>query len=109
MPRGGVRPGAGRKRKRPYPGMPHPDAGVPGSPVKTAEEKLLAALPDLVDVAIRAARAGDKRMLVYCIDRILGTPIDRREQGEAGAFQRGYVIRLVRVGERDDADDAAAS
>jgi hypothetical protein len=92
--RGGARPGAGRKRKHPYPGMPNPESAVPGSPVRTAEDKLRAALPDLVDVAISAARAGDKRMLVYCIDRVLGSPVQSldleiRRAAESVAQQTG--------------------
>lgn len=75
MPRGGARPGSGRKRKRPYPGQADPEIDLQGSPVKRAEAKLRQALPDLTDVAIQKAKDGDNRMLVYCIDRVLGSPV----------------------------------
>jgi hypothetical protein len=75
MARGGARPGAGRKRKRPLPGMPDPEINIPGSPIKLAESKLRQALPDLTDIAIQKAKDGDNRMLVYCIDRVLGSPV----------------------------------
>lgn len=44
-------------------------------PVKAAENKLRDRLPELVDVALRLALEEDnERMLIYCIDRILGRP-----------------------------------
>ena len=72
MPHGGARPGAGRKRKHPYAPLP---PAADQTPVQRAEAKLRAALPDLVDVAISLAREGDRRMLVYCVDRVLGSPV----------------------------------
>lgn len=104
MPRGGARPGSGRKRKHPYPGMPHPEASQQG-PVREAERKLREALPDLVDVAIKLAREGDKRMLVYCIDRVLGSPVqpidvDVRRLADRLAAQTGadpdFLIRRAK-------------
>lgn len=100
MPRGGARPGAGRKRKRPYPGMP----GEAGSAIQRAEQKLRDALPDLIDVAISAAKDGDRRMLVYCIDRVLGSPIRPVEVHDAArrlASERGLdperVVNLFEI------------
>lgn len=64
--KGGRRPGAGRKPKRLDPATQ--------SPIKAAELKLSSNLPKLVDVALRLALDGDKALLVYCIDRVLGKP-----------------------------------
>lgn len=64
--KGGRRPGAGRKPKRLNPATQ--------SPVKIAELRLAENLPRLVDVAITMALGGDKTLLVYCIDRVLGKP-----------------------------------
>jgi hypothetical protein len=107
MPRGGRRPGAGRKPTKRYTPMVRDEAVVYESPVPRAEQRLCAALPDLVDIAIGLARAGDRRMLVYCIDRVLGSPVARAELGERGAFAGGFEIRLLRVGDGDG--DAATA
>lgn len=66
MAKGGRRPGAGRKPKRLNPATQ--------SPIKIAELKLAENLPKLVDVALQLALGGDKPLLVYCIDRVLGRP-----------------------------------
>jgi len=68
---GGRRPGAGRKPKRIDPATK--------SPIRVADLKLAANLPKLVDVAVALALAGDKSMVIYCIDRVMGKavqPID---------------------------------
>lgn len=71
--RGGKRPGAGRKPS----GLrlePRAD-----TPIRIAELKLSKHLPDLVERAVEIALSGDKAMLAYCIDRVLGKamqPID---------------------------------
>ena len=66
MARGGKRPGAGRKPKAEARQEP---------PVKAAENKLRDRLPELVDVALSLAIEGrNERMLIYCIDRVLGKP-----------------------------------
>lgn len=64
---GGARPGAGRK-----PLAVHP---VARSPIREAELKLATRLPDMVDMAIKLALEGDRALLVYCIDRVLGRTI----------------------------------
>lgn len=64
--KGGRRAGAGRKPKRLDPSTQ--------SPIKVAELKLAENLPKLVDVALKMALDGDKSLLVYCIDRVLGRP-----------------------------------
>ena len=72
--RGGKRPGAGRKR-----GIVHVLSARPDSPIRIAEKKLADHLPELVDEAIRIALTGDRAMVAYCIDRVLGKtmqPID---------------------------------
>lgn len=66
MARGGKRPGAGRKPKAEKRAEP---------PVKAAENKLRDRLPELVDVALSLAIEGkDAKMVIYCIDRVLGKP-----------------------------------
>lgn len=65
--RGGPRPGAGRKPKRRDP--------VTLSPIRLAELKLAENLPRLVEVALALALEGDKPLLIYCIDRVLGRTI----------------------------------
>jgi hypothetical protein len=64
--KGGRRPGAGRKPARRDP--------VTQSPIRSAELTLASNLPKLVDVAVTLALGGDKMLLVYCIDRVLGKP-----------------------------------
>lgn len=67
MARGGKRPGAGRK--------PKAQAFKNDPPVKAAENKLRDRLPELVDVALSLAIEGkDAKMVIYCIDRVLGKP-----------------------------------
>lgn len=71
--RGGKRPGAGRKPS----GLrlePRAD-----SPIRIADLKLAKHLPDLIDRAVEIALKGDKAMLAYCIDRVMGKamqPVD---------------------------------
>jgi hypothetical protein len=65
--RGGFRPGSGRKPKRLDP--------VTLSPIRIAELTLAKNLPALVDVALQLALDGDRTLLVYCIDRVLGRTI----------------------------------
>ena len=66
MARGGKRPGAGRKPKAIQRQQP---------PVVAAESKLRDRLPELVDAALKLAlEDGNERMLIYCIDRVLGRP-----------------------------------
>lgn len=91
MARGGKRPGAGRK-----PGLRvEPRAQ---SPIRAAEMKLAENLPDLIDRAISLAKAGDKQLLVYCIDRVLGRtvqPIDVVHQVEEIAADYGVPPERV--------------
>jgi hypothetical protein len=49
--------------------------GADSSPVQVAEQLLRDALPALVERAISLARGGNYKMLVYCIDRVLGSPV----------------------------------
>lgn len=78
MARGGARPGAGRKPGsggKPGPGKP-PKRKVYESPIREAEGKIRDRLPELVDVALALAiDERDPKMIVYCIDRILGKPM----------------------------------
>lgn len=67
--KGGRRPGAGRPRKE--------DAKrrQPG-PVRVAEEAFRDALPELAKVALELAlKHKDQKMVVYCINRALGAPM----------------------------------
>jgi hypothetical protein len=45
------------------------------SPIREAELKLSGKLPALVDVAVQLAMEGDRALLMYCIDRVLGKPV----------------------------------
>lgn len=80
MPRGGARPGAGRpKGKTDKPKPPgsgrKPKRKVYASPIREAEGKVRDRLPELVDVALSLAIDDrNERMVIYCIDRILGKP-----------------------------------
>lgn len=84
MARGGSRVGAGRKRKSEAREEP---------PVRAAENKLRDRLPELVDVALSLAiEDRNERMVIYCIDRILGKPtqpFDVRDAVRKLAAERG--------------------
>lgn len=62
-------------------------------PVKAAENKLRDRLPELVDKALELAlEEGNDRMLIYCIDRILGKPtqpLDFYASARRAAEERG--------------------
>jgi len=59
---GGARDGAGRK----------PKALRYAAELATAEEKIIAALPDVIDGLIRAAKCGDVAASRYLLDRVFG-------------------------------------
>jgi hypothetical protein len=84
MARGGRRPGAGRPAKAEKRGE---------TPVRVAERKLRDRLPELVDVALNLAiEEANERMLIYCIDRVLGKPtqpIDVYDAARRLAEERG--------------------
>ena len=67
--RGGKRPGAGRKPS----GLRHVVKAE--SPIRQAELRLAENLPKLIDLALAHALEGDKALLIYCIDRVLGKTI----------------------------------
>lgn len=97
MARGGRRPGAGRK-----PGIRiEPRAQ---SPIRIAELTLSQHLPELVDTAIAMAKAGDRAMVVYCIDRVMGRtvqPIDITSQADQIAADFGVEpARVTSIIER---------
>jgi hypothetical protein len=97
MARGGKRPGAGRK-----PGLRiEPKAH---SPIRAAELKLAENLPELIDLALSWAKGGDKQLLVYCIDRVLGRtvqPISVETQAAEIAADFGVEpARVVSIIER---------
>lgn len=77
MPRGGKRPGAGRKpggTSKPGPGRTPKRKVAPG-PVRAAEDRIRDRLPELVDEAIRQALEDHSEAQTrYCIDRVLGKP-----------------------------------
>lgn len=92
MPRGGKRPGAGRK-----PGLRiEPRAK---SPIRLAELKLADNLPALIDLALKMAlKDRDKQLLVYCIDRVMGRtvqPIDVVHQIDEIAAEYGVEPERV--------------
>ena len=119
--KGGRRPGAGRK----------PNAVrrlIHATPIQLAEAKIAEKLPWLVDKLMELAegvslekltrdgttalvyqQSPDRQAIEYLIDRVLGKPIDRTEQGNPGEFKQGYVIRLIRADEGDDDGTATAS
>lgn len=95
MARGGRRPGAGRKpggTSKAGPGKPA-KRKIYESPIRAAEGRIRDRLPELVDVALRLAlEDGNERMLIYCIDRILGKPtqpIDFYDAARRAAEERG--------------------
>lgn len=78
MPRGGARPGAGRKPQGIYPPI---DLGAIAyqdgeTPAGLTQRIMAEQLPNLLRVAlIKATKEGDARMLIYCFDRLLGSPV----------------------------------
>lgn len=102
MARGGKRPGAGRKPKAEARQEP---------PVKAAENKLRDRLPELVDVALSLALEDrNERLLIYCIDRILGKPMqpfdfyaEARRAAEARGLNPDRVIHLYEQMKRSKA------
>lgn len=78
MPRGGARPGAGRKPQGLYPpidlsNIEYQDGETPAS---LTQRIVAEQLPNLLRVAlIKALKEGDARMLIYCFDRLLGSPV----------------------------------
>lgn len=78
MARGGARPGAGRKPQGIYPPI---DLGSIAyrdgeTPVALTQRVMSEQLPNLLRVAlIKATKEGDARMLIYCFDRLLGSPV----------------------------------
>lgn len=106
--KGGRRPGAGRKPKRLNP--------VTQSPIKIAELKLAENLPKLVDVALKMALDGDKSLITYCIDRVLGRPtqpidLDVRRAAERLASATGadpeFLIRRAQQIAAENAEPVA--
>lgn len=97
MARGGARPGAGRKRKA--------EKNRHVGPVVSAENKLRDRLPELLDVALGLAiEERNERMVIYCIDRVLGKPsqpIDLLDTARRLALERNLdpdrVIYLLDV------------
>lgn len=95
--RGGKRPGAGRK-----PGLRlEPRAQ---SPIRIAELRLASHLPELVEKAVEMALAGDRALLAYCIDRVLGRaiqPVDVTMQADQIAADFGVEpARVTSIIER---------
>jgi hypothetical protein len=71
------------------------------SPVQVAQKKLHDALPGLIDIAIKVAKEGNYKMLVYCIDRVLGSPVktiaiedEARRLAEARGLDPDRVVHL---------------
>jgi len=78
MARGGARPGAGRKPAGIYPPITlAPIVYRDGeTPAQLTQRVMTEQLPNLLHVAlIKATREGDARMLIYCFDRLLGSPV----------------------------------
>jgi hypothetical protein len=78
MPRGGARPGAGRKKIGTYPAIEvGPIAYQDGeTPAGMAQRVMTEQLPNLLRVAlIKALKEGETRMLIHCFDRLLGSPV----------------------------------
>lgn len=78
MARGGARPGAGRKPAGIYPPITIAPIvyGDGESPAQLTQRVMTEQLPNLLQVAlIKATKEGDARMLIYCFDRLLGSPV----------------------------------
>jgi hypothetical protein len=59
---GGARDGAGRK----------PKALIYASEIATAEQRIVSAMPELIDSLIDSAKCGDTGAARYLLDRVLG-------------------------------------
>jgi len=92
--RGGKRAGAGRK---PSGLRLHPRAE---SPIRIAELKLSEHLPELVEKAVEMALAGDRALLAYCIDRVLGKsmqPVDHSGEVDHKVTSVEAIREAIRV------------
>jgi hypothetical protein len=69
MPRGGARPGAGRK----------PKAEKYQTPIQAAEQRIADRLPELIDRMFDLSKEGDRDATVYLINRVMGKPTERVE------------------------------
>jgi hypothetical protein len=83
MPRGGARPGAGRKRVRER----------FEKPVEVAEKRIADRLPFLVDKLFEMAEAGEFKAASYLVDRVLGKPRQSVDAEVTGA--NGGALRIV--------------
>lgn len=101
MPRGGARPGAGRKRK----------AEIYHFPIKDAEGRISERLPkyiDLLDELAHGVRVQaqtedgspyvyttppNRQAIEYLINRVMGKPVERKEQGDPGEFVGVKVLK----------------
>ena len=105
--KGGRRPGAGRKPKRLDP--------VTQSPIRAADLVLAKNLPQLLEVALALALGGDKTMLIYCIDRVMGKavqPIDldvKRTAGRLASAIGADPEFLIRRAQQLAYEDTAAT
>lgn len=106
MPRGGVRPGAGRK----------PRAEKYARPIASAEKRIADRLPDLVDKLFELAEGvevqdkgkvyctpPDFRAASYLVDRILGKPTQAVDAAVSGPNGGPQVIRVL-WGDADEDD-----
>ncbi len=78
MPRGGPRPGSGRKRTRER----------FERPVEDAERRIADRLPELIDRLFEMSAANNYPATVYLVDRVLGKPrqsVDAEVTGKDGA------------------------
>ena len=92
MPRGGARPGAGRKPKTAK-ALPRPEVKVPAAPVVTESEVLA---------------AHDLTPLAYLLQVVNDTKAERRERLQAASIAAPYVHpRKGEGGKKDAAADAA--
>ena len=98
MPRGGARPGAGRKKVRER----------FARPVEDAEKKIADRLPELIEILFRLADRGDYKSAAYLVDRVLGKPrqsVDAELTGKDGEDLR-ITVKYADAGTNDHAAPA---
>ena len=64
-------------------------------------------LPQILEVIVQKAEAGDKECAVYCVDRVLGRPrieLDQRVKAEIGTLSASDYLQAMRELETNRAD-----
>ena len=56
-------------------------------------------LPEILEVIVQKAEAGDKECAIYCVDRVLGRPrleLDQRVKAEIGTLSASDYLQALR-------------